>query len=194
MPLLNNPGSRVFPMEQGYSEFVWGTVQFENPLSIRLDGETSPIGVAIDSLIDPSLLRNGDRVRCEFDGRRLIVWGVAGGPELYRALPEVGDWRLLNTLNGWTHRTAGGWRGLSARTLPHRSIQLTGNIQNGTTGFQVTVATLPASIPAPGFTVSVSNVTSGSAVELYLESSGELVLYGDPGAQLGINNVIPVGP
>lgn len=79
MPLLNNPGSRIFPMEQAYSEFVWGTVQFENPLSIRLDGETSPIGVAIDSLVDRSLLRVGDRVRCEFDGRRLIVWGIAGG-------------------------------------------------------------------------------------------------------------------
>lgn len=85
MPLLNNPGSRVFPMEQSYSEFVWGTVQFENPLSIRLDGETSPIGVAIDSLVNRDALQVGMRVRCEFDGRRLIVWGVAGG------LPKQAD-------------------------------------------------------------------------------------------------------
>lgn len=67
--------------ERGFSEFVWGMVQFENPLSVLLDGETSPIGVAIDSLVDRASLKIGDRVRCEFDGRRLVVHGVAGGSQ-----------------------------------------------------------------------------------------------------------------
>lgn len=61
------------------SEFVWGTIYNQSPLAVRLDGETSPIGVTPDALVDKSLLREGDRVRCEFDGRRVIIWGVAGG-------------------------------------------------------------------------------------------------------------------
>lgn len=66
-------------IEKQDSKFRWGTVAFNNPLSIRLDGETSPIGISPDSLIDPASLLVGDRVWCQLVAKRVVVIGTAKG-------------------------------------------------------------------------------------------------------------------
>lgn len=53
----------------------WAKVTGTTPLRVQLDGDTSPIGFAPDSLVDPAELNVGDRVRCEISARRLIIHG-----------------------------------------------------------------------------------------------------------------------
>lgn len=57
------------------SVFKWATVAAVAPVRVRLDGDTLPLPVTPDSLIDPASLTVGDRVRCEMAGRRLIIHG-----------------------------------------------------------------------------------------------------------------------
>lgn len=85
------------------SVFKWGTVTDIAPLRVRIDGDTAELPVTPDSLIDPTSLVVGDRVRCELAGRRLIVhgrqagsyplgeWAIKGGPTSYYA-PYVNVW------------------------------------------------------------------------------------------------------
>ena len=61
--------------------FKWATVMGTNPLSIKLDGDTAPLALIPDSLVDPLSLAPGDRVRTELSLRKVVVHGVSkGGP------------------------------------------------------------------------------------------------------------------
>jgi microcystin-dependent protein len=58
---------------------VWGTVTAISPLRVKLDGDTTAIPVAPDSLIDSAKLVVSDRVRLELSNNSLIVTGKSGG-------------------------------------------------------------------------------------------------------------------
>lgn len=60
------------------SDFGWATVNTTNPLTVRKDGETEPIGVEPDSLINKATLDPGNRVWYQSHNRRVIILGVAG--------------------------------------------------------------------------------------------------------------------
>lgn len=97
--------------------FFWATVESLNPLTVRRDGETAPMGVAPSSLVDPASLSVGSRVWCQLHNRRALVIGVAGGiPEYVPPKPEplVGPWRNL-VLSSNAH----DWSGTAQyRTVP----------------------------------------------------------------------------
>lgn len=57
--------------------FKWGTVVSTGPVAVQLDGDSSPLAVEPDSLVDPLSLAVGHRVRVELSGRRAIIHGVA---------------------------------------------------------------------------------------------------------------------
>lgn len=59
--------------------FTWGTVTSVNPVRVTLDGDTAELPIALDALVDPASLSVGDRVRCEWAGRRVVIVGRAGG-------------------------------------------------------------------------------------------------------------------
>lgn len=62
-------------------DFIWATVTAVGPLRIQLDGDTAPLPITPDSLIDPRDLQVGERVRCERSRRRVVIHGRAGGGE-----------------------------------------------------------------------------------------------------------------
>lgn len=58
-------------------QYLWATVTATSPLTIRLDGETEPLEAAPDSLLKRVTV--GQRVWCQFHGRRIVILGAAGG-------------------------------------------------------------------------------------------------------------------
>jgi len=61
------------------TSFKWATVTGVSPLAIRLDGDTTPLALIPDSLIDPLELLVGDRVRVELSIRKCVIHGAANG-------------------------------------------------------------------------------------------------------------------
>jgi hypothetical protein len=61
------------------SDFGWATVHTVNPLTVRRDGETEPLGVEPDALVDKAALQRDSRVWCQFHQRRVLILGVSGG-------------------------------------------------------------------------------------------------------------------
>ena len=61
------------------TSFKWATVTGVSPLAIRLDGDTSPLALIPDSLIDPASLWVGARVRVELSLRKVVVHGTVNG-------------------------------------------------------------------------------------------------------------------
>ena len=59
--------------------FKWGTVTAVSPLRILLDGDTSALPFAPDSLVDPLSLAVDDRVRVEMSSRRVVIIGRSQG-------------------------------------------------------------------------------------------------------------------
>jgi hypothetical protein len=63
------------------STFIWGTVTAVDPLRVQLDGDSTELPFAPESLLPVSALVQGDRVRCELGERRVVVHGRAGGED-----------------------------------------------------------------------------------------------------------------
>lgn len=61
------------------TSFKWATVVTVSPLSIKLDGDTAPLAMIPDSLVDPFLLAPGSRVRVELSLRKAVIHGVSQG-------------------------------------------------------------------------------------------------------------------
>lgn len=61
--------------------FGWATVLTVTPLTVRRDGESQPLGVAPDALVNKANLVVGQRVWCQFYQRRVLIIGAAGGTE-----------------------------------------------------------------------------------------------------------------
>ena len=61
------------------SEFAWATVYSANPVTVRRDGETEPIGVTPQTVVPLAMLSVKDRVWCQFVNRRALILGKANG-------------------------------------------------------------------------------------------------------------------
>lgn len=61
------------------TSFKWATVTGTSPLAIQLDGDTAPLALIPDTLVDPLTLSNGDRVRVELSLRKCVIHGAANG-------------------------------------------------------------------------------------------------------------------
>jgi hypothetical protein len=119
------------------TSFKWATVTGTNPLAIKLDGDTAPLALIPDSLVDPLSLAPGDRVRVELSLRKVVVHGVskgglAGGTTTARnnrfGIPTTDAERValanrkvvwFNTDNGWeeSYYATTGLSGLIAKGL-----------------------------------------------------------------------------
>lgn len=67
------------------TSFKWGTVTGTAPIAVQLDGDTAPLALVPDSLVDPALLVIGDRVRVELSQRKVVIHGTSQGNFLDRA-------------------------------------------------------------------------------------------------------------
>lgn len=61
------------------TSFKWATVTGVSPLAIKLDGDSTPLALIPDSLVDPLELAVGDRVRVEMSLRKCVVHGASNG-------------------------------------------------------------------------------------------------------------------
>jgi len=64
--------------EPTIDRFTWATVTDTSPVRIRLDGETVPLDITPDCLIDEGWLDLGRRVWCQVYGRRVLIHGQVG--------------------------------------------------------------------------------------------------------------------
>lgn len=65
------------------TSWTWATVTALAPLRLQLDGDSAPIPITPDSLVDPLTLDVGDRLRVELsDAKRIIVLGRSGGADV----------------------------------------------------------------------------------------------------------------
>ena len=112
-------------MDRSEHVFFWATVESLSPLTVRRDGETAPMGVSPSVLVDPALLRAGDRVWCQLQYRRALVLGVAGGiripepPEPPKPEPLTGPWSSL-VLSSNNH----DWSGTARYRRVPRGVEL----------------------------------------------------------------------
>lgn len=58
--------------------YRWATVADNSPLTVRLDGDTTPLEMVPESLVDPLTLGIGSRVWVQIWGKRVIVLGTSG--------------------------------------------------------------------------------------------------------------------
>lgn len=61
------------------SAFKWATVTATSPLTIKLDGDTDALNLVPGTLIDPTTLSIGTRVRVELSQRKAIIHGKSWG-------------------------------------------------------------------------------------------------------------------
>jgi hypothetical protein len=101
----------------------WGTVTQTSPLRVRLDGDTTPLPLTPDSL--ERFLMPGERVRCEFTGKKLTVTGrLDGQADNPYLIPnngfESGDLSGWDAVGGWyvnnTAPSSGIYKALTAVT------------------------------------------------------------------------------
>lgn len=59
------------------TSFKWGVITALSPLAVKLDGDSAALALIPDSLVDPSTLSVGSRVRVELSLRRVVIHGVA---------------------------------------------------------------------------------------------------------------------
>lgn len=80
------------------TSFKWATVKSVGPISIQLDGDTAPLLLIPDCLIDPSSLYVNDRVRVEMSLRKVVIHGKANGGS-----DSTQGWVKPTLSNGFTH-------------------------------------------------------------------------------------------
>lgn len=82
------------------TSFKWGTITGTAPLELRLDGDSLPLALIPESLVDPNSLWVGARVRVELSLRRVVIHGVNNGGEGFGSGDIVPTARWLPR-NGW---------------------------------------------------------------------------------------------
>lgn len=65
------------------TSFKWATVTGINPIAIKLDGDTAPLALIPETLVDPARLRVNDRVRVELSLRKVVIHGVSRGGNVW---------------------------------------------------------------------------------------------------------------
>jgi hypothetical protein len=61
------------------TSFKWATVMSVGPIAIQIDGDSTPLSMVPDTLMDPRSLVVGDRVRVELTMRRAVIHGKSSG-------------------------------------------------------------------------------------------------------------------
>jgi hypothetical protein len=83
--------------------FTWATVASVDPIRVQLDGETVPLDITPDCLVDVGWLDAGRRVWCQVYGRRVLILGQAG------KTTQDHDQHTYPTVDGWiASETQGG--------------------------------------------------------------------------------------
>jgi microcystin-dependent protein len=82
------------------TSFKWATVTAAPPsaLAIRMDGDTNPLALVPDSLVDPLELFVGARVRVELSIRKVVIHGVANGGAFSGEIKIIAQ---NNVIPGW---------------------------------------------------------------------------------------------
>lgn len=83
--------------------FRWATVIDDVPLTIQLDGDSLPLSVEPDCLVDPLTLGPGDRVWTQIYGRKVIVHGAQGGGTGSHTLPNEQVVEMIPSITGSTN-------------------------------------------------------------------------------------------
>lgn len=98
------------------TSFKWAQVTSVAPLAIRLDGDTAPLALIPDSLVDPLSLVVGDRVRVELSLRKVVIHGRSKGDPRVAELEELARiqaaWAIVsgptsfaaNFINNWSRQ------------------------------------------------------------------------------------------
>lgn len=63
------------------TSFKWGSITAVAPLAVKLDGDTTALSLIPDSLVDPTTLWVGARVRVELSLRKVVIHGVNNGAD-----------------------------------------------------------------------------------------------------------------
>lgn len=63
------------------TSFKWGTITALTPLAVKLDGDSAALSLIPDTLVDPTTLWVGARVRVELSLRRVVIHGVNNGAD-----------------------------------------------------------------------------------------------------------------
>lgn len=63
------------------TSFKWGTITALSPLAVKLDGDSAALSLIPDTLVDPTTLWVGARVRVELSLRRVVIHGVNNGAD-----------------------------------------------------------------------------------------------------------------
>lgn len=117
--LVDDPAEAATDPDQRSSTFYWATVVAADPapVSVRLDGDSVPLTVDIDSLVDPETLTVGDRVWVQLvgaGGKRVVILGRSAG-----GIPAGGGGAWVGggeTALRWGPGAPQAMRGVSATT------------------------------------------------------------------------------
>jgi microcystin-dependent protein len=182
--------------ESDENTYRWSTVTQLSPLRIQLDGETVPMPITPERLVDSDNLRVGTRVWVQFFGRRVIILGASqGGADVYAPIgammpyagstPPSSNWLFANgatasrtvyaTLFAVCGTTYGNGDGSTTFNLPNYQDRVPvgsgATYTRGATGGAATVALSAAELPSHQHTFSASLV-SGSAASVGDHSHG----------------------
>ncbi|QKN87721.1 tail fiber [Microbacterium phage Ixel] len=83
------------------TSFKWGTITALSPLAVKLDGDTAALSLIPDTLVDPTTLWVGARVRVELSLRRVVIHGVNNGAEGFQSGDIVATARSGAARQGW---------------------------------------------------------------------------------------------
>jgi hypothetical protein len=156
---FNNVGPVTFPFPPGFSRppvqgggqvaagspvetrFHWATVVNPSPLSIQLDGDTTPLPLVPDTLVDPTGLLPYSRVWVQLQGRNVIVLGMAGG--------DV-SWVDVSINSGFAKRPDDQWGAgfdpqvmLDSSGMVHFKGMMSNTGMASLTGIQTPIMTMP---------------------------------------------------
>lgn len=162
---------------QDITSFKWATIASSSPLSILLDGDTAPLALVPDSLIDPRLLWPGDRVRVELSLRKAVIHGKSAG--VFTDSPRFIDMRPLPLANGWSQydKFETGWTRSSYGKSADGIVVLNGLIMGGTLAVGTVIATLPPGYrPDYSMIWGVNNSDTNRAISIF--TNGDIVIRG----------------
>lgn len=147
---------------QDLTSFKWATIKGVGPLSIQLDGDTSPLALIPDSLVDPLSLAVNDRVRVELSLRKVVIHGRNNG-----ASDAVGVAVAVPASAGYTSTG-------KVQRVGSSLILTTGNFAPAATGANWNSTFVTLGIVPPGFRPPADlpmNVVNNMAINLH----GQLV-------------------
>ena len=150
------------------TSFKWATIKSVGPLSIQLDGDTSPLLLIPDTLINPASLAVNDRVRVELSLRKVVIHGKANG------FRDTGWIQVTSFQNGFSANPAAP---LLVR-FKNDMVKFKGQLYRATApgvSAAVIAFVLPAGIPLPSENVWTPTIIWDTRV--YVATNGDVAVY-----------------